>query len=361
MHLQYKFARKILKKETTREIDWKIEQENLRIFTQQRHENIVQALWFYEWREHVNFVFPFIEGTLESLMKGNWEGPVKDYAENRKSPNNWLWIQMVRVAEALKVIHNPQSSIFKRNDKRAVGFHFDLKPANILVTEKGILKISDFGLSLIKKVSPGSTSYGFFRGGAPRYQAPEVSPVHLLGTQTSISTYALAKEDVSDEVRNKYDIWSYACIVLEIMIYLFEEEGKKKLKEWEEQMNAESPGCAFHYNGKLKKSVENAIQQAGGHATACSDKSAYDAWASDVTSYIRMMFDFRPASRPSSTEVFDKLSSLQTEYEERPGDEIGQELMMNARQEYPKDKFDQVYWCTDSGNRSFIKMSVQSH
>ena len=345
MHLQYKFARKILKKETTREIDWKIEQENLRIFTQQRHENIVRALWFYEWREHINFVFPFIEGTLESLLKGNCESPVKDYARNRKSPNNWLWIQMVGVAEALKVIHNPQSSIFKQNDRRAVGFHFDLKPANILVTEKGILKISDFGLSLIKKVSPSSTSYGFFRGGAPRYQAPEVS---------------LTNEDISDEVRNKYDVWSYACIVLEIMIYLFEEEGKKKLKELEEQMDAESSGCAFHYNGKLKKSVEKAIQQAGGYATAGSDQSAYDAWASDMTSYIRIMFEFRPESRPSSTQVFDKLSSLQTEYEERPSDEIGLEIMMNAQKEYPKDKFDQVYWCTDSGNRSFIKMSVKS-
>ena len=69
---QYQFARKTLKKSSTKEINWKMERDNLRIFTEQRHQNIIRALFFYEWRNHMNFVFPFIEGNLGKLFERQW-------------------------------------------------------------------------------------------------------------------------------------------------------------------------------------------------------------------------------------------------------------------------------------------------
>ena len=69
---QFKFARKTLKKTSTKEINWKMERDNLRIFTEQRHDNIIQALFFYEWRNHMNFVFPYIEGNLGRLLEEEW-------------------------------------------------------------------------------------------------------------------------------------------------------------------------------------------------------------------------------------------------------------------------------------------------
>ena len=69
---QFNFARKTLKKKSTKEINWKMERDNLRIFTEQRHDNIIQALFFYEWRDHMNFVFPFIEGNLGRLLEEEW-------------------------------------------------------------------------------------------------------------------------------------------------------------------------------------------------------------------------------------------------------------------------------------------------
>lgn len=265
---------------------------------------------------------------------------------------------MIGVAGGLRTIHNPESSIFKRHDKRAVGFHFDLKPANILITEKGELKISDFGLSLIKRVSPNGASYGIFRGGAPRYQAPEVSPVQHLSDHSSGSLHPSTIEDMSDEVKNKYDVWSYACIVLEVMIYLFEEDGKEKLKQFENSLDNEPPGRAFHGNGKLKSCVRKAMDQVGGHAIAGSEGPGYDAWADDMVEFLSDMFHFQPEYRPSSTDVFEKLHNLFTDYRERPDDEIGIALMKFARQDYPKEKYDQVYWRTPNATISFIKMLV---
>ncbi len=244
---------------------------------------------------------------------------------------------MIGVAGGLKTIHNPESSIFKRHNNRAVGFHFDLKPANILITETGELKISDFGLSLTKRVSPDSASYGIFRGGAPRYQAPEVSPMHYLGVGSSGVAHLSTTKDMHDEIKNKYDVWSYACIVLEVMIFLFEEDGKEKREQFEIDLDNEPPGQAFYGDRKLKHCVETAMGQVSGHAMVGSERPGYDAWGDGMAQLLRDMFCFKPEYRPSSSDVFERLSELQTDYKERPDDEIGIRLMKYARQECPKE------------------------
>ena len=46
------------------------------------------------------------------------------------------------------MIYNPENTTLRCDEKRTIGFHFDLNPGNILITSEGILKISDFGLPL---------------------------------------------------------------------------------------------------------------------------------------------------------------------------------------------------------------------
>lgn len=267
----------------------------------------MQALFFYEWRARINFVFPFIEGNLNKLLSGQWSPPYDSMLDHDRSPAHWLWTQMIGVAEGLSVINNPESDIFRRHGSRGVGFHFDLKPANILITNKGDLKISDFGMSLIKRVHPNSGSYGIFRGGAPRYQPPEVAPI--FNPLTSSSGHALASQSGSkpESVKNNNDIWSYACIVVETMIFIFENDGAESLRRFEEEVDFETPGQAFHGAGKLKDCVVIAIKRLRSDEISANKRPGFDSWAVGLTQLLYDMLSIEPIHRPSSQQVVRKL------------------------------------------------------
>lgn len=50
--------------------------------------------------------------------------------------------------------------------------HLDLKPANILLDEYGVIKVADFGQTLQK--SQNRTSTDEYQGGTPYYMSPEM-------------------------------------------------------------------------------------------------------------------------------------------------------------------------------------------
>lgn len=337
LRLQYKFARKILKYEKAREIEWEIERENLQIFTEERHPNIIQAICFYKWQDCTNIVFPFVEGTLERLLSGEWKGPEGIYLETFDPLHHWLWTQMIGVAEGLKTIHNPQSTNSNSNNKMTIGFHFDLKPANILVTNKGELKISDFGLSLIKRIDPGSTSYGYSQGGSPRYLPPE----------TSLSEYG----DLNDRVKTKYDVWSYACIVLEVLIYLFYDDGSQALKTFGHNLDNEGPGSAFFGDHELKNCVEKTLIDLNDHTI--SEARGTCTWTNHTVAFLREMFNFDPETRPSSIDVATTLQRHRKEFADSPGDELELELKKYSQEAFIKSKFTEIKW---NEHFSFIKM-----
>lgn len=352
----------MLRKDTTDELEWKNERDNLRLFTEQRHGNIVRALFFYEWREHISFVFPFIEGTLEKLLKGQWN-PLPEFVQTLgcdQSPTNWLWIQIVGVAEGLSVIHNPQSPIFKGFGTRGVGFHFDLKPANILITDKGELKISDFGLSMIKRVRPSSRSYGIFRGGAPRYQPPEVAPVLIPPISSPMPPWAESPDSKAEEVKNNYDVWSFACIVVEILIFIFDDDGTESLERFEKAMESEPPGQAFHGVEKPKECVLNAMKRLCSDDIVATKAHGFKPWAYDLTQLLTRMFHFEPEHRPSSRQVVEDLKRLQEDYTTEPEDAIKAALRQLIRQEYPQNEYNEIRWGNQHSDYSFIQMFVLS-
>ena len=264
---------------------------------------------------------------------------------------------MIGVAEGLNVIHNPESDIFRRYGTRGVGFHFDLKPANILITNKGELKISDFGLSLIKQVHPTGGSYGIFRGGAPRYQPPEVAPILNSPTSSSWPTLAVESTSKPELVKNNYDIWSYACIVVESLLFIFENDGIRSLQRFEEDGNSERPGQAFHGAGKLKDCVVNAMKRICSEEIAATQGVGFDSWAFGLTQLLSRMLSIEPIHRPSSREVVRELNELQENYTTGPDDVVKAVLRKSTRQEILKE-YDEVQWRYKQSIKSFIDMSV---
>lgn len=86
------------------------------------------------------------------------------------------------------------------------GMHRDIKPANILISNDGICKLCDFGISKINWKSKYVESMSFMNTlykGTARYRAPEV--------------------DRTPEYTEKVDIWSIGVVIVELVLGLPEE------------------------------------------------------------------------------------------------------------------------------------------
>ncbi len=117
---------------------------------------------------------------------------------------------MLGLAKALDRILNldlPEDvrvQIYQASDRQILGYHFDLKPANILVFDSqdgkdNVLKISDFGQAKFRPQAEDSRTTNV--GGTEEYAAPE-------------------SNSTSDpRLNSKYDVWSLGCIFLELATF----------------------------------------------------------------------------------------------------------------------------------------------
>jgi serine/threonine protein kinase len=169
-----------------------------------------------------------VEHNLQDVLHAVWQPWAITDAPLNEQP---LWNQMIDVASGLARIHNPD-----RGNDSIIGFHFDLKPSDILVTNQGLLKITDFGQALIKSVQENDP-YGIHRGGSPIYQAPGACA----------SRPSMGSGDVDDKIDRKYDVWSLACIMLEVLIFILD-RGPDVVKEFEKKKSQREGGGCFLFN-----------------------------------------------------------------------------------------------------------------
>lgn len=168
---QYRLVRKVLAHKSLEHM----ENITLRMIASRRDQvNLIDLMALYEWREQIHFIFPFVETHLDKVLLDQWTFPGP--AQTRALADNGLWRQMIGVCEALKTIHFDLTSPWGSESTQVIAFHFDLKPANLLVTADGIVKITDFGHSMIQIMLPEEEKKGFYRGGDPVYRAPESTP-----------------------------------------------------------------------------------------------------------------------------------------------------------------------------------------
>ena len=136
--------------------------------------------------------------SLKERLRDGYTVATSDQLENfHRDP---FWIQLLGVSEALTQLH----SFEVPDDHREgilFGYHFDLKPANILITTEGTFVISDFGQAYFRRSTDATTSKVVGMGGAETYAPPEI-------------------DDPNAKLNRKYDVWSLGCIFLEVIWYL---------------------------------------------------------------------------------------------------------------------------------------------
>ncbi|KAK0671844.1 putative mitosis inhibitor protein kinase [Cercophora samala] len=102
---------------------------------------VVQYIDSWEWNNHLYIQTEYCtEGSLDTFLK--------DIGQTGRLDDFRIWKIMLETAQGLAAIHE-------------AGFiHLDIKPANILVTFDGYLKIADFGMATTSPAPPGIEGEG---------------------------------------------------------------------------------------------------------------------------------------------------------------------------------------------------------
>ncbi|RSM09323.1 hypothetical protein CEP52_004217 [Fusarium oligoseptatum] len=319
-------------------------------------DNIVTLLTCYNWGDEMHFVFPYIETDLKRLLDGDLDNTniVASLFHIQELPENKLWLEIVGVAQALKAMHTEMKNPFEDDpgEGKVLACHFDLKPANILVTGDGKLKIGDFGHSHIQVVKTGDTAEVDYRGGDPVYAAPE----SLLRTEQTQEFPQPGGDGNAPAI--KYDVWSLACIMIEVLIRLLSpqrsqlplEEFRKKLAEF--QRGGRYKHQFFNEDG-VKSCVIEAISGLKYDEPA---ESAINQYISTIKVLLLDMFRHDNRSSPSSQDVLFRLREARADYRERVAPEdLG--LRLKRESFMPDQTFREIGWTNQDGELvSFVDM-----
>jgi serine/threonine protein kinase len=209
--------------------DFANESNILRALSRRPHEHIAQAVSSWTSSQTSYILFPLADGDLYHFFR------TPPPSELNKEFSIWILQQAGGVCDAIKYIHNyefEESDLSTAKTKmRRIGFHHDLKPANILLYgaegKRPTWKIGDFGSGAVKDVAVNSRECLYNRKastGDPVYSAPEYV--------------------VDGRVSYPKDIWSLGCIYLEILVWALDQLGG--LSRFEQARLEFSQDCPDH-------------------------------------------------------------------------------------------------------------------
>ncbi|KAH7143770.1 kinase-like domain-containing protein [Dactylonectria macrodidyma] len=355
---KYHFARKVLK--TSR--DYTMESEILSLVSRingKGSENIITLMALYHWRESIHFVFPRVQTSLYAVLR---QGQFQDQLPHGtlRLPGHWLWDQMVGVADALKAIHTEIPSPFPENEDKVIGFHFDLKPDNILVTADRKLKITDFGQAVIEIFEKDEMISTSLNQGDPKYNAPE--------SRISPRDAQLAHSDEPSDIQVflNYDVWSLACIMLEVLIFLLDQPLKRgtessDLHEFDESLNKETPKLVFFGDLDVKACVHQKIRFIEQKFLNTTPKDEiHDQYVIEMCKLLREMFSHNKSLRPHSGAVSKRLERAKTVYQDacrQRGDELRTSIKTKKFDAGDISGFREIGWLDDDNKvASFLDM-----
>ena len=135
------------------------------------HPNIVKYIECIRTKSHINLVLEYVEnGSLHQMVK-----------QSGKMGEHLVFIFVKQILEGLAYLHN-QGII-----------HRDIKGANLLLTKNGIVKLADFGYSILNDKNKVNSIVG-----TACFMAPEVI-------------------EQKGNISPKCDIWSLGCTIIQLL------------------------------------------------------------------------------------------------------------------------------------------------
>lgn len=203
------------------------------------HPNILEFYCSYTIDGVHNLLFPLADMNIQQWMQLERKESPLSIASN-------VVVELRGLASALDSLHN---FIYKsvEADLEMIGYHHDLKPANILIKNNKFL-IADFGLSRIKSKEQLSSTR--WKGGTETYGAPECADYETLKRL---------------RIGRGADIWSFGCILCEIAVYMH--QGPSGVSAFaERRMTIHTKPFrfeedSFHENGLLKPKIQSWLEE----------------------------------------------------------------------------------------------------
>ncbi|KAJ6439089.1 kinase-like protein [Purpureocillium lavendulum] len=218
---------------------YKNEKRCLRLINHPPHPHIVPLLSAYVYEGNCCMLFPLLEMDLKSFLA-------------RPAPHGsfrWSFTYfsaLYGLASALAQVHNVQVSLEGDDvDFEGIGYHHDLRPANVLVNAHSFL-LADFGMGRIRAADDGSETP--FKALSGDYVAPECMD------ERSFAGLGVGRA---------MDVWAFGCLMLELMAYNY--FGTSGLTRFRQQRSIAGPSgfitdTFFHDGrGKVKPIVKNWI------------------------------------------------------------------------------------------------------
>ncbi|EXJ71600.1 serine/threonine protein kinase [Cladophialophora psammophila CBS 110553] len=312
-----------------------MERDFLDVIRQQKEgkENLIDLIAFYTFGDEINMLFPYVALNLHDLL---YHGQLpRNYDTHKQFPDDWISSGIRGMAQGLCTIHHPQIAV--GNDREIVGFHFDLKPRNVLITWDGTFKITDFGQALIKVVRIGIEQHGEdgYRGGDPEYAPPESMPTrHLVESRYVSHTSPTTNGRPGSRDLFKYDIWSLACIMVQLYTYLC--LGKvESVVRFDEDRRMRAPGsevAPYHIDGmdgpELNPAVATQLDKISAYSLSV-ESPALHTYMEGLVTTMSQMLEINPSDRPTSGEVAERLTVLVNDYQAARNDPSGVLLAAN--------------------------------
>lgn len=254
------------------------ELHNLSMLRLIKHPNIVELLAAYTFKGKHNLIFrKACDKTLSSLLE---------------HPRPQQFASFGSVLDALSGLCSALDAVheFKFPDLSFIGCHHDLKPDNVLI-DNGSFLLADFGLSSFKDSNEGSdTSFKQVRGD---YVAPECQDLEDLSTE--------------NRVRRPSDVWSLACIMLEVVTWMA--FGPHGVEEFEENR-------AFKVDHYTRHRFHHGLGSESPAVVAQIDRLALRSVSRPEKKLMRLiwdMLDLDPQKRPSAEVVKVKMQYITIE------------------------------------------------
>jgi serine/threonine protein kinase len=193
-----------------------------------RHPNIAEILFAYEetYAHQYNLVFRFYPCDLDKILYNHSDASRLNITAQGGTPqqflgsvlDHWLWKGLLGVVDAIANLHDPQNQhVPTPLNGRVVGGHFDIKPANFLIDYDCTLKLTDFGQAYLKSLAAGE----------------EANMTAVPGTYN----YSPPPRGSSRKLTIAYDIWSLACVLIEVINFILEEDDDATAKFFRERQN----------------------------------------------------------------------------------------------------------------------------